>query len=653
MSVIKFEIEDRVPYAEGKIFGETGAYERIYGKITFAVDPLHERNEGIVDLEFTPRDSNGLVRAAADVSILAPVNLDKGNGRLLVDVPNRGNPLLMRSFNKVTVLLPEDRLKPGDGFLFKRGYTLVSIGWQWDAHGEGSLRLEAPEAVIDGVPITGQVISEFRPASDLNSLPLIQLGQEKPSYPVLDPDSEQNRLYVLEYEDGPRQLLPRSDWKFARQTSAGVAPSENHIYLAKGFEKGKIYQLVHIAQGAPVVGMGLLAIREIAAFLRYGDNLSPLSSEFKHVLAFGVSQTGRVLREFLYSGLNRDQEERIVYDGMLIHIAGAQRGDFNHRFAQPTVLAIPSFGQRFPFAAVNTSDPFEEQNDSLFEKLEKIDAVPYVFFTNTSWEYWRGDASLIHIAPDGENDLEEHPKTRIYMAAGTHHIGGILVKGKQVNQLPEMGGVAEKLNVVNLAPFVRAALVNLDRWVSEGTSPPASKHPKISDNTAVPRETVLKSFERFAEISLLNPEKLSVLRKLDLGHREIKGIGEYPAKESDAYPCFVSAIDEDFNEISGIRLPDISVPVGTHTGWNPRAPETGAPDLASIFMGFTSFFKRSPSENEKDPRASMEERYAGKKDYLAKVKAAAMELAASGYLLEEDVDWVIQSCSQRYDAALR
>ena len=113
----------------------------------------------------------------------------------------------------------------------------------------------------------------------------------------------------------------------------------------------------------------------------------------------------------LYENLNRDEDARIAYDGMLIHIAGGQRGDFNHRFAQPSVANIPGFGQRFPFAAGTTSDSISKRHDGLFHKLD-ADAIPKVIFSNTSWEYWRGDASLIHIQE--ATDLPEH-RTHVFI----------------------------------------------------------------------------------------------------------------------------------------------------------------------------------------------------------------------------------------------
>ncbi|MEE8399814.1 MAG: alpha/beta hydrolase domain-containing protein [Desulfobacterales bacterium] len=655
MSVIDFEILSRKPYAEGESFGTTGAYEQIDGKVTFAVDPLHPANEGIVDLQLAPPDEKGRVRFVSDISILAPLDLKKGSDKLLVDSPNRGGCLASSTFNRNLVLLPEDRLKPGDGWLLRSGYTVAAIGWQWDLTFEGSLSLEAPEARVDDRPVKGQAILEYRPGGDGQYWGIRPVGQKEPVYPVFDLDSDENCLYVRDYEDGPVQLIPFSRWRFGKKSGDDILPDPNYIYLEDGFKKGKIYHITYTTEGAPVVGVGLLAVREIATFLRHRDPLSPLSAGYNHVYGFGVSQTGRLLRHFLHLGLNRDESGRVAYDGLLIHIAGGQRGDFNHRFAEPGQLLTPSFGQQFPFAATQTEDPFSEVRDNLIGKLEQIDAVPKVFMINTSWEYWRGDASLAHTQPDGSADLPEHARIRTYHIAGTHHLGGILIKGKQIFELPMMGiQTVQGLNVVGFAPLVRAALSNLDQWVSEGVDPPLSRYPELSKETAVTRKQVLEQFKKLRSVPLLDPGKLSVLRRLDLGPEAAGGVGRFPAKELEAYPCFVSAIDDDFNEVAGIRMPDISVPVGSHTGWNARSADMGAPDLAAGFLGFTLFFPRNRAEREdsRDPRMSIEERYQDRDDYLRRVGQATDELIADRYVLVADRQWVVDACATRYDAAM-
>ena len=132
------------------------------------------------------------------------------------------------------------------------------------------------------------------------------------------------------------------------------------------------------------------------------------------------------------------------------------------------------------------------------------------------------------------------------------------------------------------------------------------------------------------------------------------GIGRYPAQEGAFYPALVSAVDADGNETAGIRLPDITVPVGTHAGWNPRDPSTGSPEQIVPMNGLTLWF--APDEAARaargNSRRSLAERYRDEADYGAKVRAAARQLAAERYLLEEDVEQVVEAAVARYRAAL-
>ncbi|MCB1692134.1 MAG: hypothetical protein KDI19_05170, partial [Pseudomonadales bacterium] len=432
---------------------------------------------------------------------------------------------------------------------------------------------------------------------------------------------------------------PREHWHFAREKEGRVTRSDRHILLKGGFEKGKIYELVYETRGAPVVGAGLLAVRDAASCIRYGDAASIVPDEFEHTYAFGVSQTGRFLRQFLYDGLNVDERRRPVFDGMWLHIAGAQRGDFNFRFAQPTVATVPSLGQRFPFSTTEARDRFSARTGSLLENLSP-EARPKIIISNTSYEYWRGDASLAHI--DGEQDLATDDSTRIYAIAGTHHIGGVLVGGKQIKEVAATGLAVEMpLNVVNFAPVSRALVVMLDDWVARDIEPAPSRHPRIDDGTAATRESVLEAFSYDEDIALLAPDKLTAIRYQVPTPGNDAGLVEQPVEEGDAYPCYVSVLDDDLNEVAGIRLPDIACPLGVHTGWNPRAKGTGAEDQAAIFAGFTRFFSR----------AEIEERYGSEHDYIGYVTAYVDTLIAERFVLGDDRDWLIELARDRYRAA--
>ena len=341
----------------------------------------------------------------------------------------------------------------------------------------------------------------------------------------------------------------------------------------------------------------------------------------------------------------------MVYDGLLPHVAGGRRGEFNHRFAQPSQQSAPGFGQLFPFADNDVTDPFTGRKEGLLSRLRTVKAVPKIVYTNASAEYWRGDGSLIHIDPAGQSDLEPAEETRIYHFAGTQHVPGALPLASGTG--PDGSKGRYPFNIVDYRPLLRAALINLDHWVSEGVEPPPSRHPRLDDGTAVTRGDLPASFYGVPDLVTPDVDRLWVLREVDLGPDAHRGIGRYPVKEERTCACYVSALDSDGNEIAGIRLPDLEVPVGTHTGWNLRAPETGSPEQMIAMQGFSNFFAPTKSLREAtgDIRPSIEERYINRDAYLERVREAAKRLAAQRYILEEDIEIIVSACAERYDAA--
>lgn len=652
MPVIDVEVTRREPYAGGQSFGETGVYERIDGVLTFAVDPENEANRPIVDLDMAPRDTDGRVRFRADFTLIVPEMPTRGSRRLIVDVVNRGRRRAVSTFNRAPAPAEESReVHPGDGFLFRHGYAVVSIGWQWDVYAsEALLGLEPPWAEIGGRRVRGQTMVEIRPnAAERTRLLANRLHRP---YPVADLDEQEAVLLVREWEDGPATVIPRARWRFARESDDGVVASREHVHLESGFEAGKIYHAVYTTEGAPVVGTGLLAVRDVAAWLTHPSTLNPVDGGFERVYGYGVSQTGRLLRHFIYLGLNLDEEGTPVYDALLPHVAGARLGEFNHRFAQPSVQSAPGFGHLPPFTDGRSTDPFTGQKKGLLDRLRELKAVPKIIYTSSSAEYWRGDGSQVHIDPTGRSDVSPAPESRIYHFAGTQHGPGSLAH--RSGSGPDGSKGRYPFNVVDYRPLLRAALVNLDRWVRQGIEPPPNRHPRLDDGTAVTRRELLDSLDVLPSLDKPDPDRLWVLRQVDLGLESDSGVGRYPAKEGETYPCFVSAVDGDGNETVGIRLPDLEVPVGTHFGWNLRDRSTGAPEQIIPMQGFSIFFAptRATREAAGDSRPSIEERYRSRDAYLLQVREVADQLTAERYLLEEDVGVVVSACAERYDAAM-
>lgn len=649
MAVTGLEIRTRGPYEDGREFGSAGAYERIDGTLHFAVDPGHPANRTIVDLDLVPRDEQGRVRFKSDFTLLTPRDQNRGNGGALVELPNRGRKLIPRHFNRAAAETPPTaRIPDGDGFLFRHGYTVAWIGWQWDVFRDDALMgLDAPHALIEGRPVQGLAVVEIHPTlSEKTRLLANRLHRPNPVADLEDPNAV---LTVRDWEDGPDTTIPRERWRFARETSDGVVPSNEHVYLADGFEPGKLYHVIYTAEGAPVVGTGLLAVRDVASFLKSAGESNPVAGSIKKVYGFGMSQTGRMLRHYLYLGLNVDEDGNMAYDGLIPHVAGARRGEFNHRFAQPSVQSTPGFGHNFPFADEEMEDIYSPSGDGLLSRQRAAGHVPKIIYINTSAEYWRGDNSLMHTDPAGKRDIDPSPESRIYLFAGTQHgPGGV----PQTDFNPNDGGRGRYgFNTVEYTPLLRAALINLDQWVSNGTEPPQSAYPRIADGSAVSPVQVLEHFRDIPEMHIPDPERLPALRQVDLGPDADHGIAHYPVTEGERYPAYVSNVDTDGNEIAGLRLPDLTVPLGTHAGWNPRHPDTGAPEQIMSMQGFTQFFARTQAEREAsdDPRPSIEERYQSKDVYLAEVRNQAELLAHDRYVLPEDVDLIVADAAERWD----
>ena len=653
MAVSALEIVSRSPVAEGRSFGDVGPYEQLEGTVRFAVDPGHPRNGMIVDLEHAPRDSAGMVNCSAGFRILRPANPQRGSHRLLFDVVNRGRPVSLRFFNRGGSA--DDFSSPwdtGDGFLMRRGFTLVMCGWQHDVPVSGGLlRIEIPEAVTPDGPLSGRISVPFQPNWPIQVKDLTDYNHVP--YPTNNLDDPNAVLTVRDDEDAVRQVIPREQWSFARLEEGRVVPDPYHVHMASGFEPGKVYEVIYSVTGAPVVGLGLVAVRDMASFVRFGEagQGNPCAGDIEHAYCFGVSQTGRYLRQFLYLGINEDEEERTVFDGIIAHVGGHRRGEFNQRFGRPVrtmTVGKESMGTMFPFTDVEQTDPETEITDGLLSKLKARGKLPKVYFTNTSAEYFRGDASLIHTDVGGKRDVAHSDSVRVYHFAGTQHGIGIF---PLTDTSPADGSRGQQpFNMVDYSPLLRAALVNLDRWVTSNEPAPPSLHPRIDDGTAVPRDRTADAFRDIPGVNF--PGHLRYLSRLDFGPGTEAGLAtDLPPAIGKPYGAVTSAVDADGNEIAGTRLPEISVPLGTHTGWNLRHPDMGAPEQTMGMIGSSIPFPATKAEREAsgDPRLSIEERYSSKDDYLRQVREAAEALVAEGYLLEEDLATVIRQASDRYD----
>ena len=573
---------------------------------------------------------------------------------MLLDIPNRGKPLALRNINSAPEVDPDAPMDPGNGFLMRQGYSVVWCAWQHDVPDTpGMLRISVPDAVTPAGPISGRVVVTFQ----LNSPSQVEFlsSRNHRPYTASDLSGQTAVMTVQEHEDAPEQIIPREQWSFARLENGKAVPDPSHVYLASGFQPGKVYQVIYSTTGAPVVGLGQLATRDLAAFLRYctSQDGNPLAGNVDHAYSFGVSQSGRFLRLLLYLGLNWDEEGRQVFDGFIPHVAGGKMGEFNHRFAQPSSQATRSGNSLFPFSDARQTDPETGLTDGLLSRLSARGNLPKVMYTHTSSEYWAGHGSLMHSDLTASRDLDPPEEVRIYVFASTQHA---LATFPPVDSDADGYHGQHDFNVIDYRALLRAALTNLDRWVTNGEAPPPSRHPRIDDGTAVPPEQVAEALEGIPGVTL--PDPLRRFTRLDFGP-DPRVPTKVPANIGKVYPSLVSAVDKDGNELAGIPLPLITVPLATHMGWNIRHPDIGGAGQVlstggasgGTLRGSTIPFAATQEEREAsgDPRLSIEERYASRAQYLELVKKAAERLIAERYLLKEDLESLVDQAAQHYD----
>ncbi|MFP6595677.1 MAG: alpha/beta hydrolase domain-containing protein [Dehalococcoidia bacterium] len=659
MPVTGFKITLRRPIADGREFGDVGAYEEIKGILKFAVDPEHPANERIADIKLAPRNVGGLVEFESDLAIVAPLDPSRGNNRMLLDVVNRGNRVSVPMFNLgvrplfggVHAEEPNPEIDPGNGFLMRHGYSIISCGWQNDLPPfEGLIGMRSQDATNpDGSPITGRIWSQLQRGVDVPSMMLSD--RDHRPYSVVDMEEQSATLTVRDMPDLPPETINRDRWRFGRIDDNGnyVADS-NYVSLDGGFEKGRLYQVAYTTSGARVLGLGFAALRDCTSWIKHGsaDDENPLAGHIDYAFSYGISQTGRLMRTFIYDDLNQDEEGREALDGIISNVAGGMRGEFNQRFGQNSKDRNNMMVHMFPFTDRLETDPETEETGSLMGRFEARGSTTRVFFTNSSAEYHRGDASLLHTDPDGTRDVEHGENVRIYHFGGTQHGLGVWPPTDRNDMMGEAG--QNSLNQIDYSPALRGALVNLDRWVTESLPAPVSSHPRLDDGTAVPPEELAPIFARIPGAHV--PDRYALPRRLDFGaDKDLNQTHTLPAIPGKAFSSLVSAVDADGNEIAGIRMPEVTVPLATHTGWNLRHPDNGGERQLFVFMGSTIPFAKTRAAREAagDPRPSIEERYSSRDAYLSQIGDAATAVADEGYILTEDIDDLVTHAADRWD----
>ena len=642
---VRLTVEARELFADGMPFGDVGPYERLVGRMECAVDPEAVAYRNVVDVQSAPRDATGRVMYATPWYMLKPCEWDRGNRRLIYDVVNRGNKRVVQFFNDAPHSnAPQSMAHAGNGFLMRRGYTIVWCGWQGDLDpGDGRLGLEAPVAATANGPITGRVRAEFiANEPSICTFPLSGNAYTR-SYAAATLETGEATLTHREYASDTRQPIASDAWRFASVDTSGTPqPSATDCYLPEGFRPGWIYELVYTARDPLVLGFGFAAVRDLISFFRYASHDSvgtpnPLWQDapgIEHAYAWGRSQSGRFLRAFVHQGWNEDAQARRVFDGVWPHVTGAGRLALNYRFAQPDRYPRQRedhlyASDQFPFAYTTTTDPWTGKTDAI---LKRPTTDPLVMHTQTASEYWQRCGSLVHTDAFGQ-DLPEHPQARIYLFASSQHHAAPGVP-------PVEGPHCHLSNPLNTSPLLRALLDALDRWVTDGVPPPASRIPTRAAGTLVPATVVQAQFPCIPGVTC--PGVSNRLYGQDYGSEFGQGyITQEPPVEvlTQEYAVLVPTVDADGNEVAGIRTPHVAVPLATFTGWNPRAAGYGYPELMSIIGSYFPF-ARTVEERlaSGDPRPAVEERYGSLPAYVRRMAQAVEQLVQDRLLLDEDAD---------------
>ena len=647
--IIRIEITSvESPTFDGRIFGRVGPYEKLRGKAYGEVDPADPRNAVITDIELAPRNANGKVEYSMDIFILKPMDLRRGNHTVFLDMNNRGTMLGLFLNDVGPTNNPTAAADAGSGFLMNQGYSVVGNGWDFGPTSENArLTISLPIARSpDGSSITG-LSYEYINFDDAKSV------RYRLAYPTATMDTSKATLTVRARLDDQPTTLPATAWEYVDRTTIRLLPA------GTPFKQSHVYELTYTASDPVVAALGLAATRDFISFLRHAardevGTLNALAGDVQQALSFSISQPSRALNDYQALGFNEDEQGRRVIDGML-KWTGAGSGDqINYRFAQ-TGRTERNRQNRlypegvFPFAHQVLTDHLSGRTGGRSARCTVSGTCAKTFEANSSNEYWVKAGSLLHSDTRGQ-DLEDPEHVRFYLISGLSHSVGNATSRDICQQF---------LNPTSPYPALRALLIGLDQWVSQGTDPPHSKVPRQADNTAVmavSRPGYLSGSVPQAALgwptipAVAYTGLITTRYHLDFGptfHTE--GIvSNYPPslEGRPAYPIFVSRVDQDGNELAGIRLPPVEVPVATTTGWALRGEGYGLNDGCERRGQYIPFSKTKADQLATgDPRISLEERYGTHDGYVHAVATASRHLMTQRLLLEDDVQQYIDEAA--------
>ena len=656
--VSQIQVTSRTSFANGATFGSVGAYEVLQGTVYFTVNPSDPHNSVIFDITHAPLDSKGLVEFSANFFILKPVNMAKSNGEILYDVNNRGGKIVLQLMddvpNSANINNPSTLTDVGNQFLLLQGYTIVWVGWEGDlVPGPDLLIAQLPVAMQNGQPITGSVITEFFDTTattmPLSSSSIIQ------SYPAISTNqTTAGAQLVVRPSDSPRPsgpgipagtVIPNSQWSFSNCST----PSTTDICYPAGFQTDMVYQLIYTAQNSIIMGLGYATTRDFVSFLRYSTqdtlgNPNPLAGDISFALGFGASQSGRYMRDYLYQGFNQDEQNRRVFDGVFVHVAGANKLPLNFRFADANPYSVqhrqrfvPS--DNFPRAYGVLTDPVTGTTDGI---LKRPASDPKVIHTITSTEYWEYRNSLVDTNDSGTTDIANPSNVAEYLLAGTAHLHSI-------DDIAVDGPCQQLINVNTNGGLLRALLVNLDQWVRNGSAPPPSAVPSIAGGTLVTSDQGSTGFPNIPGVTyngLLNGSGEQNFGPDVTGNSGVIDSGFLDPIPLSTQQVLVPKVNSIGIDLGGVQEPTVAAPIATLTGWNLRAPASTDGDLCDL-EGMTIALQTTLADRlaAGDSRPSLQELYGDHTGYVNAITASAQSLQSQRLLLSQDVTQFIQNAS--------
>ena len=664
--VTRITITKTDPAFRGQVFGGTGAYEIVKGTVTGELDPADRRNAPITDIQFAPRNGAGKVAYTTTFTILKPADMSKANGTLVYDVTNRGNPRFVGRFTRFVLAGGPGDLEltdPGDGSIYRAGYVVVTSGWQGDlpidAVGSGREGINVPVAKNpDGFSITGLVVVRFAAGApgnvvvpfsgNVNTLALPGPGRTPATLDTAKAKLVSKASETQSGVGGGVASIPSAEWAFAdcRTTPFPGKPDPTRICLKNGFDPAYLYELVYTAKDPFVLGVGLAAARDLVSFFRRESKdaagaANPLAGAIAHVIGYGVSQPGRMMRDYINLGFNEDESGRTVWDGAFLD-ASAAAGQFNIRFAQPGNIA----GLYDPIAEgpawwEDYTDKVRDRPSwGLLHRCRATNTCPVIMEIEGGADFWFVKGSLGIAGTTGKDDIPLPENVRRYYMASTNHTGG--ADNFNVEQPP----VASCMLPANPLPWIeteRALLAAMNDWIAKGTPPPASAYPRVTDGTLVPATAAAMGWPAIPGAPSPDGVMNSVL-DYDFGpnfrYNDHSGIiDNVPPPVKRVIPTLAAKVDTDGNEIAGVRALLLQVPLGTYTGWNPVASGVLKGQECQLQAGTIPFARTKAERMAKgDPRPSLEERYGNLSHYYSLAVEAANKLVAQRFMLPGDAE---------------